>query len=223
MARPKAAEQPATAKMQNAFWELLEEKPYDKITVSDVTRASGLNRTAFYYHYANIAELADDAIASIYEDTELVEFITRLIQKPDDINPYREYHRFIDIPQYQHSVHKVSLITGPHGSTALAKQLRNFIIDIWTTLIGVDRQRLNPGQQLIVDFASNGILGVLSNAGTLFNTEGIQWVARTHLPETVSHLINSLPGITEAQPESYAGRAEAPNRPNHLEESDPAE
>ncbi|RSX51634.1 TetR/AcrR family transcriptional regulator [Bifidobacterium callimiconis] len=223
MARPKAAEQPATVKMQNAFWKLLEEKPYDRITVSDVTRTSGLNRTAFYYHYTNIAELADDAIASIYQDAGLIAFITRLIRKPDDIDLHHEYSHFINVPQYQRSVHKVSLITGPHGSTGLTKQLQNFIVDIWMDLIGLDSQLLNPGQQLIVDFASNGILGVLSNANALFNTEGAQWIARTRLPETVSHLINSLPDITDDQPEPNAARTGVSNRSGHLEESEPAE
>ncbi|KAA8827055.1 TetR/AcrR family transcriptional regulator [Bifidobacterium tissieri] len=183
--------------MQNAFWELLEEKPYAKITVSDITRVSELNRTAFYYHYTNITELADDAIATIYQDRGIIEFITRLIRQPDDIDLRHEYTRFIDAPRYLTSVHRISLITGPHGSTSLSKQLREFVIDIWLDLIGLDRQNLNPGQRLVLEFASNGILGVLSNATTLFNADGAQWIAKTGLPETVSHLINSITDITD--------------------------
>lgn len=197
MARPKAAEQPATIKMQNAFWELLEEKPYAKVTVSDITRVSELNRTAFYYHYTNITELADDAIASIYQDQVIIGYVTRLIRQPDNIDLRDEYTRFIDVPRYLTSVHRISLITGPHGSTSLSKQLREFVIDIWLDLIGFDRQNLNPGQRLVLEFTSNGVLGVLSNATAIFNTDGTQWIAKTRLPETVSHLINSIPDITD--------------------------
>ncbi|MBW3088454.1 TetR family transcriptional regulator [Bifidobacterium sp. 82T24] len=198
MPRPRAAEQPAPKKMQEAFWRLLERKPYTKITVSDVTRTSGLNRTAFYYHYSNIAELAEDSIAAIYKDPGLTTFITRLLRRTDDIDLPQEYGRFIDNPQYRRSVHRVSVITGPHGSTGLTRQLRDFIIDIWLGLIGLDRQRLNTGQKLILDFASNGILGVIANADALFNEEGARWIARTQLPETVSHLINSLKDLDDA-------------------------
>ncbi|PJM73828.1 hypothetical protein CS006_01240 [Bifidobacterium primatium] len=197
MPRPRAAERPATKKMQEAFWRLLEQKPYPKITVSDITRTSGLNRTAFYYHYTNIAELAEDAIAAIYEDQGLNVFITRLIRQPDDIDLHQEYVRFIDNDEYRRSVHKVSLITGPHGSTSLTRQLRDFVADIWLGLLGLDRRRLNPGQNLILNFASNGILGVLANADALFNDDGAQWIARTRLPETVSHLINSLKDLDD--------------------------
>ncbi|NEG96602.1 TetR family transcriptional regulator [Bifidobacterium sp. SMB2] len=197
MPRPRAEEQPATKKMQEAFWVLLEHKPYPKITVSDVTRTSGLNRTAFYYHYTNIAELAEDAIYGIYEDQGLIAFITRLIRKVNDLDLRDEYTRFVTTPEYRRNIHRVALITGPHGSTSLAKQLRDFIIDTWLELMGLDRTRLNPGQNIVLEFTSNGILGVISNAEAMFNEEGARWVARTQLPETVSKLINSLKDLGE--------------------------
>ena len=40
-----------------AFGELLEEKPFNKITISDITAKCGLNRMTFYYHFDNIYEL----------------------------------------------------------------------------------------------------------------------------------------------------------------------
>jgi probable dihydroxyacetone kinase regulator len=40
-----------------AFGELLEEKPFNKITITDITARCGLNRMTFYYHFDNIYEL----------------------------------------------------------------------------------------------------------------------------------------------------------------------
>ena len=40
-----------------AFGELLEEKPFNKITIADITSRCGLNRMTFYYHFDNIYEL----------------------------------------------------------------------------------------------------------------------------------------------------------------------
>ena len=40
-----------------AFGELLEEKPFNKITITDITASCGLNRMTFYYHFDNIYEL----------------------------------------------------------------------------------------------------------------------------------------------------------------------
>ena len=40
-----------------AFGELLEEKAFNKITITDITAKCGLNRMTFYYHFDNIYEL----------------------------------------------------------------------------------------------------------------------------------------------------------------------
>lgn len=40
-----------------AFGELIEEKPFNKITITDLTKKCGLNRMTFYYHFDSIYEL----------------------------------------------------------------------------------------------------------------------------------------------------------------------
>jgi AcrR family transcriptional regulator len=40
--------------MLTAFGDLLEEKPFNKITITDITAKCGLNRMTFYYHFDNI-------------------------------------------------------------------------------------------------------------------------------------------------------------------------
>lgn len=40
-----------------AFGELIEEKPFNKITITDITSRCGLNRMTFYYHFNDIYEL----------------------------------------------------------------------------------------------------------------------------------------------------------------------
>lgn len=41
------------------FQEMLETTPFDKITVSAITKACGLSKNTFYYHYKDIYELLD--------------------------------------------------------------------------------------------------------------------------------------------------------------------
>ena len=43
--------------LQQAFSELLAEKPFDKITVTDVTRRADLSRGTFYAHYDSTSDL----------------------------------------------------------------------------------------------------------------------------------------------------------------------
>ncbi len=41
----------------NVFKELMTKKPFEKITISDITSACGLNRQTFYYHFRDKYEL----------------------------------------------------------------------------------------------------------------------------------------------------------------------
>ncbi|KFI94161.1 TetR family transcriptional regulator [Bifidobacterium saguini DSM 23967] len=193
MARPKTGEQSAPERMQDAFWQLLEQKPYAQITISDVTRLSGLNRSAFYYHYGNIPELADDAIASIYGDPDITAFIAHIIRQDEGIDAICDYAiASIATPQRVASIRKLALIAGPHGSTGLVNQLKSHVIEIWLATLGCDSEALNPGQRIVLEFASSGMLGILAQAPAVFTPENITWLSRSILPDTIAQLINSL-------------------------------
>lgn len=43
----------------DAFTELLNERPFDRITVTDITSRCGISRNTFYYHYSGIYDLID--------------------------------------------------------------------------------------------------------------------------------------------------------------------
>lgn len=44
------------------FWQLLEESPYNKITVKDIVDRCQINRNTFYYHFQDIPELLEYTI-----------------------------------------------------------------------------------------------------------------------------------------------------------------
>ena len=47
-----------------AFWELLDERPFNKITVKDIVDRCQINRNTFYYHFHDIPELLETTIKS---------------------------------------------------------------------------------------------------------------------------------------------------------------
>ena len=51
--------------LQDALIELLKEKPYQKITVTDLVTRSGLSRTTFYAHYEYKEELIEQCLEGI--------------------------------------------------------------------------------------------------------------------------------------------------------------
>lgn len=59
------------------FFELLEEKPLNDITVKDIVETCGINRNSFYYHFQDIPTLLDEMIK---EEAEAI------IEKHPNIN-----------------------------------------------------------------------------------------------------------------------------------------
>ena len=54
--------------LQDTFIELLQTKPYQKITVTDITRGAGFARHTFYNHYETKDDLLAEMIDSVFED-----------------------------------------------------------------------------------------------------------------------------------------------------------
>lgn len=49
-----------------AFWKLYEKKEIDKISISDICKVAGYNRTTFYVYYENIYDLLNKAVEDIF-------------------------------------------------------------------------------------------------------------------------------------------------------------
>lgn len=54
--------------LKDAFWEILEEKPYNKITVQDIVDRCQVNRNTFYYHFQDIPWLLIESIKDWMKD-----------------------------------------------------------------------------------------------------------------------------------------------------------
>ena len=48
--------------IKQTFINLLEENPFDKITVTDIVQRSNINRNTFYYHFQDIYSLLDEIL-----------------------------------------------------------------------------------------------------------------------------------------------------------------
>lgn len=46
----------------DAFWQALDEKPFNKITVKNIVELCGVNRNTFYYHFMDIQQVMEYAL-----------------------------------------------------------------------------------------------------------------------------------------------------------------
>lgn len=55
--------------IKDTFLKLLDEKSYPKITVTEICRLAEINRGTFYLHYYDTADVLDDILAEMMQDT----------------------------------------------------------------------------------------------------------------------------------------------------------
>ncbi len=85
------------AKMDRAFIELLAEKDFEYITVKEICRRAGVNRSTFYLHYENIADLLEESVDYAIKDISgrfhENDFVSKIKGRPLD-------ELFLITPQY---------------------------------------------------------------------------------------------------------------------------
>lgn len=54
--------------IQQSFIELLEQKPFDNITVGDISKVGGINRGTFYLHFLDKYDLLDKIEQQLFQD-----------------------------------------------------------------------------------------------------------------------------------------------------------
>lgn len=91
-------------KMDKAFLDLLAEKDFEYITVKEICKRAGVNRSTFYLHYETIADLMDESVEYMLKcfqkyfcENDFISKINSLpleelmLIKPDYIIPYLSY------------------------------------------------------------------------------------------------------------------------------------
>lgn len=137
----------------DAFWTLLDEKPYSKITVKDIVDRCQVNRNTFYYHFRDIPDLLEstlemfsDYVVQTYSKfgspmdclAPIVEY--SLQRKRALLHIYRSVHREVFLDSLEHITrHFVTkYITVAAAEIELAQEDKDLLIRFYKCiLVGV--------------------------------------------------------------------------------------
>lgn len=146
----------ATARIEAAFWRLLEEVGYAEITVRRVSQAAGANRNSFYYHYECLEDLARKAFlnnaASAHPlvSTLIAGFQDGGVQhlRPDE-----------DVVEHARRV----MLCARSESPFLRGMVGELLRDIWFDELGIDGSLLSAEDRVQVEFIFAGLVAVLGS------------------------------------------------------------
>lgn len=173
MPRPRRDSEilPAKERLENAFWELLNEREYHKITVTDIVREAHVNRNSFYYHFSSLSELADSAILREVEKTSFTRLTESINSDNSDDNDeqhdkirkrWRKHMtQMLDSPDECEHVNRLALIAGPHSAPELIESLHDFGRLSLINTLQIDADHMDLKTDLTIEFAVGGMLTIL--------------------------------------------------------------
>ena len=131
----------------NGFKQLMEKKPFDKITISDITNICGLNRQTFYYHFQDKYDLLNwifynEAITPFNHELSFDNWSSRLLDMLTTINTNSKFYmnamRTSYSSEFKDYMHKVStkvfveVIENIAGEKGIAESDKIFIAEFFS-------------------------------------------------------------------------------------------
>lgn len=154
MARPRkdSGEKGAKERMVEAFWDQLSQMPYREVTAASVARQAGCNRATFYYYFDSIEDLAEQAVDAAVP-TGIADLAEKFLSENDTSFRLDESQRS--------AVERIRLLTGPTGSTRLAKRFKRALAETWARRFGLDLAQEDV--RTAASFMASGIVGLLGD------------------------------------------------------------
>ena len=199
MARPRNDQEGpgARERMQEAFWELLREKSFAKITVGDVARTAQVNRNAFYYHFDNTLDLAQKTIRETLPLHVLRAVMPRLrrgLTPPESMT--------LD-PANEANFKKLRLLVGRHSTPELSGVVKGTMMGILLGQYGLVPDDLDTPDRVGLSFMFE-VVGSSAHLKEAAHPLQLLWSS----PVVVAALAQA-PAILERATERKAQRLEA--------------
>ena len=144
--------------IRNALFELLEEKNYNRITVTELAERAGINRKTFYMYYDGI----EDLLSKI--ETSLVEKYRPLIHSIDiksgTFDAYDFFQKVNRLAKGDITTYKVLTRLGLLPN--LIDQVKQMIREIFLEPIAQQAPEKQERSSLFIEFASAGFLHMMS-------------------------------------------------------------
>lgn len=159
MARPKRNQDGPSARerIQEAFWALMDEMPYDAITVTTLAKRAGVNHNTIYYYYENIDHLAfqlleeniPENIGQILGDilTRGQAYLYSYMSEPDLFLRWRRMCLFLQ-----------------SESSYLVEYVKKKMIRTWCETMQTSPEALTRDQRVSLEFILAGMMVVLKLA-----------------------------------------------------------
>ncbi|MCD7800092.1 MAG: TetR/AcrR family transcriptional regulator [Ruminococcus sp.] len=147
--------------IMDAFWSLYKEKRIEKISINEITRISGNNRTTFYHYFLDVYDLLEQLEIELLEELngELKKQFEEIKVEFSEPIDFRFVFNFIT-PIFLKYEEKLFILLGSHGDQKFSEMLRSRMKEnlVTFTTIPADTKYID----YIINFIYSSMIGMLS-------------------------------------------------------------
>ena len=176
----------AVERIEEAFWNILAEKPYGKISVGEIAQRASINKNAFYYHFDNLDDLARFALGNTLP-TDLILAILHGFMGTN-----ANLATLITDPENLKRFDRICLVAGQHGTPGLQKALKEAMLKAWRNVLGINTDAFKTDSLLMTEFVFGGMLSTLAYRAEHMPETTLQGLFETNV---VRRLRQTLPTL----------------------------
>lgn len=114
----------ATAKTKqsfiDAFCELYSQKAIEKISIQEISRVTGYNRSTFYQYFTDIYDLQD------YLENDVLDYMKKISESEPCVTSPSDVHNIVDLFEEKGSY--LDALLGDYGNLSFLERLKNEIL-----------------------------------------------------------------------------------------------
>lgn len=160
MARPKRSEADAYNRIQTAFWDLLAEKSFEKITIAALSKKAAVNHNLIYYYFENLYDMAEKLFKANQTEGQVQMIIQAVLENNDRLK------NIVQQPDMKLRIDRLRLFMRD-DSSCLNKIAKEEILNEWFKAAKIDRATLTDEERADLEFIVSGFSAVLGS--TLFD------------------------------------------------------
>jgi len=146
----------ATERMESVFFEQLRTTPFQRITVSTIVEAAEVNRNSFYYHYADLEDLAHSAVSNL-----LIPDLARLVAGGFGLDS-GPVGKVLEDAALDNRFRRLLTVAGPNSTAELRGILKDAVMSLWLDTFEIGPGDLSSSDRATIHYALGGILELVS-------------------------------------------------------------
>ncbi|MBR4399398.1 MAG: TetR/AcrR family transcriptional regulator [Aeriscardovia sp.] len=185
---PKKVWEGCVQRLYDAFWSLLEEKPYAQISVSELLERAGVSRGDFYYHYRNLVDLAKDAVEAEAKNWDDLTSLFLNFEENDMEVAAEQICFYLQSICRQNSVkaQRLSTLISPHGSMYLVEAFREGFKEYIVRYRNLDLEKFTNMQKILFE----GVVGFCTSL--LVHLDLLKSLSREEMKSLSLHLASVI-------------------------------